>query len=139
MANFFRTFILLFSEMTAPLTFLLMDSGPGTRRLAWSVDCETSFHMIKTRLLQRPYCGTLIQHCEQQCMLMQGQNTVVAVLLQWQPSESHSQPVMSRKISGVQYPYDARNVEVLAAQMALTTWHTILMGVPFEYILTMIV
>ena len=39
---------------------------------------------------------------------------------------------MSRKLSGAQYRYDARNVEALAAQMALTTWRTILLGVQFE-------
>ena len=30
------------------------------------------------------------------------------------------------------YRYDARNVEALAAQMALTPWRTILLGVQFE-------
>jgi len=39
---------------------------------------------------------------------------------------------MSRKLPGAQYRYDARNVEALAAQMALTTWRTILLGVQFE-------
>jgi len=40
---------------------------------------------------------------------------------------------MSRKLSGAQYRYDARNVEALAAQMALTTWRTLLLGVKFEF------
>jgi len=39
---------------------------------------------------------------------------------------------MSRKLSGAQYRYDARNVEALAAQMALQTWTTHLLGVQFE-------
>jgi len=39
---------------------------------------------------------------------------------------------MSRKLSGTQYRYDARNVEALAAQMAPTTWRTLLLGVKFE-------
>ena len=39
---------------------------------------------------------------------------------------------MARNLPGAQYSSDARNVEFLAAQMALTTWRTILMGVPFE-------
>ena len=39
---------------------------------------------------------------------------------------------MSRKLSGAQYRYDARNVEALAAQMALQTWRTNLLGVQFE-------
>ena len=40
--------------------------------------------------------------------------------------------LMSRKRSGAQYRYDARNVEALAAKMALTTWRTSLLGVKFE-------
>ena len=57
-----------------------------------------------------------------------------AVLLQWHPGETEPLPVtfMSRKLSGAQYHYDARNVQALAAQMALTTWRTVLLGVPFE-------
>jgi len=35
-------------------------------------------------------------------------------------------------LSGAMYRYDARNVKALAAQMALTTWHTLLLGVKFE-------
>jgi len=52
------------------------------------------------------------------------QNAVGAVLLQWQENEDNLSHVafMSRKLSGEQYRYDARNVEAFAAQMALTTW-----------------
>ena len=55
-------------------------------------------------------------------------------LLQLQPGETEPRPVafMSRKLSGAQYRYDARNMEALAAQMALTTWRTIVLGVQFE-------
>jgi len=62
------------------------------------------------------------------------QNAVGEVLLQWQENEDNPRPVafMSRKLSGVQYRYDARNVEALAAQMALTTWCTLLLGEFFE-------
>ena len=62
------------------------------------------------------------------------QNAVGAVLLQWQSGEDSPRPVavMSRKLSGAQYRYDARNVEALAAQMALQTWTTHLLGVQFE-------
>jgi len=51
------------------------------------------------------------------------QNAVGVVLLQWHDNEDNPRPVvfMSRKLSGVQYRYDARNVEALTAQMALTT------------------
>jgi len=59
---------------------------------------------------------------------------VGAVLLQWQEDEDDPRPVafMSRKLSGAQYRYDARNMEALAAQMALTTWRTLLLGVKFQ-------
>jgi len=134
MANFFRTFIPLFSEMAAPLTDLLKASGPGTCRLAWSVDCETSFHMIKTALTSAPVLRHFDSALRMAVHIDASQNAVGAVLLQWQPGKSHPQPVafMSRKLSGAQYRYDARNVEALAAQMALTTWRTIPVGVPFE-------
>jgi len=39
---------------------------------------------------------------------------------------------MSRKLKGAQYRHDARNFEALAAQMALQTWHTLLLGQKFE-------
>jgi len=63
-----------------------------------------------------------------------GQNAVGASLLQWQEGEEHPRPVafMSRKLKGAQYRYDARNVEALAAQMALQTWRTLLLGQKFE-------
>jgi len=59
---------------------------------------------------------------------------VGAVLLQWQENEDNPRPVafVSRKLSGAQYRYDARNVEALAAQKALTTWRTLLLEVKFE-------
>jgi len=62
------------------------------------------------------------------------QNAVGAVLLQWQENEDNPRLVvfMSRKLSGAQYRYDTRNVETLAAQMALTTWRTLLLGMKFE-------
>ena len=39
---------------------------------------------------------------------------------------------MSHKLKGAHYRYDARNVEALAAQMALQTWHTLLLGQKFD-------
>jgi len=54
MANFFRTFIPSFPEMAAPLTDLLKASDPGTRRIAWSVECDTAFNKLKTTLTSAP-------------------------------------------------------------------------------------
>ena len=57
-----------------------------------------------------------------------------AVLLQWEEGEVTPRPVcfLSRKLQGAQYRYDARNVEALAAQVALAAWRPLLYGVKFE-------
>jgi len=134
MANFFRTFIPFFSEMVNPLTDLVKASGPGTRRIAWSVECDTAFNMHKTTLTSAPVLRHFNTDLCTAVHIDGSQNAVGAVLLQWKPGETEPRPVafMSRKLSGAQYQYDARNVEALAAQMALTTWRMILIGVQFE-------
>ena len=90
--------------------------------------------MIKTALTSAPVLRHFDPALRTAVHIDASQNAVGAVLLQWQPGESHPRPVafMSRKISGAQYRYDARNVEALATQMVLNTWCTILMGVPSE-------
>jgi len=90
--------------------------------------------MLKTTLTSAPVLLHFNQDLRTAVHIDGSQNAVGAVLLQWQPGETEPRPVtfMSRKLSGAQYPYDARNVEALAAQMALTTWRTILLGVQFE-------
>ena len=40
--------------------------------------------------------------------------------------------ILPRKLQGAQYRYDARNVEALAAQVALAAWRPLLYGVKFE-------
>jgi len=120
--------------MAAPLTDLLKASGPGTRRIAWSVECDTVFNMLKTTLTSAPVLRHFNPDLRTAVHIDGSQNAVGAVLLQWQPGETEPRPVafMSRELSGAQYRYDARNVKALAAQMALTTWRTILLGVQFE-------
>ena len=134
MANFFRIFFPSFSEMAAPLTDLLKASGPGTRRIAWSVECDTAFNMLKTTLTSAPVLRHFNTDLCTAVHIDGSQNAVGAVLLQWKPGETEPRPVafMSGKLSGAQYRYDARNMEALAAQMALATWRTILLGVQFE-------
>jgi len=51
MANFFRTFIPLYSDMSAPLTELLKDTKGGRQTLQWSMACQTAF---KTALTSAP-------------------------------------------------------------------------------------
>ena len=134
MANFFRSFIPCFSEMVAPLTDLLKDSGPQARTIRWSVECETAFNLLKTTLTSAPVLRHFDPNLRTAIHIDGSQNAVGAVLLQWHPGETQPRPVafMSRKLSGAQYRYDARNVEALAAQMALVTWRTLLLGIPFE-------
>ena len=134
MANFFRTFISSFSEMAAPLTDLQKASGPSTHRITWSVQCDTAFNVLKTTLTSAPVLRHFDPLLRTAVHIDASQNAVGAVLLQWQPGESAPRPVafMSRKLSGAQYSYDAHNVEALAAQMALTTWRTLWLGVPLE-------
>ena len=87
--------------------------------------------MLKTTLTSAPVLRHFNPDLSTAVHIDGSQNAVGAVLLQWQPGETELRPVafMSRKLSGAQYRYDARNVEALVAQMALTTWRTILLGV----------
>ena len=132
--EFLSYFIPSFSEMTVPLTDLLKASGPGTHRISWSVECDMAFNILKTSLAPAPVLRQFNPDLHTAMHIDGSQNAVGAVLLQWQPGETEPRPVafMSRKLPGAQYRYDARNVEALAAQMALTTWRTILLGVQFE-------
>jgi len=98
------------------------------------VECDTAFNMFKITLTSAPVLRHFNPDLRTAVHIDGSQNAVGAVLLQWQPGEMEPRPVafMSRKLSGAQYRCDARNVEALAAQMALTTWRTMLLGVQFE-------
>jgi len=54
------------------------------------------------------------------------------VIFNLDSNKQHFVAFMSRKLKGAQYRYDARNVEALAAQVALQTWRTLLLGQKFE-------
>ena len=96
--------------------------------------CQTTFVSLATALTS----VSVLQHFDPElrtAVLIDGsQNAVGAVLLQWQEDEEHPRPVafMSRKLKGAQYRYDARNVQALAAQVALQTWRILLLGQKFE-------
>jgi len=133
-ANFFRTFIPLYSDMSAPLTELLKDTKGGRQTLQWSMVCQTAFVSLKTALTSAPVLRHFDPALRTAVHIDRRQNAVGAVLLQWQEVEEHSRPAafMSRKLKGAQYRYDARNVEALAAQVALQTWRTLLLAQKFE-------
>jgi len=54
MANFFRTFLPLYSETSAPLTDLLKNTKHGQHRLNWTLECELAFAKIKKDLTSAP-------------------------------------------------------------------------------------
>jgi len=96
--------------------------------------CQTAFVSLKTALTSAPVLWHFDPALRTAVHIDGSQNVVGAVLLQWQEDEEHPRPVafMSRKLKGAQYRYDARNVEALAAQVALQTWRTLLLGQKFE-------
>ena len=122
-----------YSQIAAPLTDLLKNSS-GAQKVNWSLECETAFNLIKSTLTSAPVLRHFDPALQTAVHVNGSQNAVEAVLLQWQHGESHPRPVafMSRKLVDAQYRYDARNVEALALQMALLTWRTNLVSVPFE-------
>jgi len=124
MSNFFRTFIPLYSDMSAPLTELFKDTKGGRQTLQWSMACQTAFVSLKTALTSAPVLWHFDPALRTAVHIDGSQNVVGAVLLQWQEDVEHPRPVafMSRKLKGAQYRYDVRNVEALAAQVALQTW-----------------
>jgi len=134
MANFLRTFLPLYSVTSAPLTDLLKNTKHGQHRLNWTLECELAFAKIKEVLTSAPFWRHFDPSLRTAVHIDGSQNAVGTVLLQWQENEDNPRPVafMSRKLSGAQYRYDARNMETLATQMALTTWRTLLLGVKFE-------
>ena len=83
--------------------------------------CQTAFVSLKTALTSAPVLRHFDPALRTAVHIDGSQNAVGAVLLQWQEDEEHPWPVafMSRKLKGAQYRYNARNVEALAAQVAL--------------------
>jgi len=81
MANFFRSLILFFSEMAAPLTDLLKIST-SKKALTWSVECQESFVHIKQSLTSAPVLCHFDPALKTAMHIDASQNAVGAVLLQ---------------------------------------------------------
>jgi len=81
MANFFRSFIPLFSEMAAPLTDLLKNSS-SKKALTWSVECQESF--VHTKQSSAPVLCQFNPALRTAVHIDTNQNTVRAILLQRQ-------------------------------------------------------
>ena len=84
MANFFRTFIPLDSDMSAPLTELLKDTKGGRQTLQWSMACQTAFMSLKTALTSAPVLRHSDPAMRTAVHIDGSKNAVGAILLQWQ-------------------------------------------------------
>jgi len=92
--------------------------------------CQTACVGLKSALTSAP----VLQHFDpalRTAVHIDGSQNAVATV---QEGEKHPRPVafVSCKLKGAQYRYDARNVEVLSAQVALQTWRALLLGQKFE-------
>ena len=136
MVGFFRAHIDSFAEVSSPLTDLLRGVQHGRQRLDWTLACEQSFASLKDLLTSAPVLRHFDPALRTAVHVDGSQNAVGAVLLQWEEGETSPRPVcfLSRKLSGAQFKYDARNVEALAAQIALSVWRPLLYGVRFELV-----
>ena len=54
MANFFRSHLPAFSEVSAPLTDLLRHTTGGRQRLQWTLECDQAFQLVKDMLTSAP-------------------------------------------------------------------------------------
>jgi len=93
MANFFRSFIPVYSEMAAPLTELLKNTKRGSQNLKWSVSCQTAFMSLKAALTSAPVLRHFDPTLRTAVHIDGSQNVVGAVLLQWQEGEDNPRPV----------------------------------------------
>lgn len=134
MCNFFAAHLPAFSERAAVLTDLLKGVRHGRQRLEWSLECEHAFLDLKDALTRAPVLRHFDPTLRTAIHVDASTNAVGAVLLQWEEGDLKPRPVafLSRKLSGAQYRYDSRNVEALAAQVALSEWRHLLYGIKFE-------
>lgn len=133
MCNFFAAHLPAFSERAAVLTDLLKGVRHGRQRLEWSLECEHAFLDLKDALTRAPVLRHFDPTLRTAIHVDASTNAVGAVLLQWEEGDLKPRPVafLSRKLSGAQYRYDSRNVEALAAQVALSEWRHLLYGIKF--------
>jgi len=88
MANFFRSFVLLFSEMATPLTDLLKNST-SKKALTLSVECQESFiHIKQSPLTSAPVLRHFNPALRTAVHINADQNAVGTVLLQWKRKSS---------------------------------------------------
>uniref|UniRef100_A0A803TSY3 Gypsy retrotransposon integrase-like protein 1 n=1 Tax=Anolis carolinensis TaxID=28377 RepID=A0A803TSY3_ANOCA len=142
-ANFYRSFIKGFAQITAPLTELLKTKGKGETakvkapgaKLSWTPECQKAFETLKERFTEEPVLkhpdiqSPFIIHCDaSDC-------AYGAVLLQ-KDQNGNLKPCgyLSRKFSETEKCWPIWEKEALAILKALECWRHFLegSGIPFE-------
>uniref|UniRef100_A0A803TEK8 Gypsy retrotransposon integrase-like protein 1 n=1 Tax=Anolis carolinensis TaxID=28377 RepID=A0A803TEK8_ANOCA len=142
-ANFYRSFIKGFAQITAPLTELLKTKGKGETakvkapgaKLSWTPECQKAFETLKERFTEEPILkhpdiqSPFIIHCDaSDC-------AYGAVLLQ-KDQNGNLKPCgyLSRKFSETEKCWPIWEKEALAILKALECWRHFLEGseIPFE-------
>uniref|UniRef100_A0A803SSG0 ribonuclease H n=1 Tax=Anolis carolinensis TaxID=28377 RepID=A0A803SSG0_ANOCA len=142
-ANFYRSFIKGFAQITAPLTELLKTKGKGETakvkapgaKLSWTPECQKAFETLKECFTEGPILkhpdirSPFIIHCDaSDC-------AYGAVLLQ-KDQNGNLKPCgyLSRKFSETEKCWPIWEKEALAILKALECWRHFLegSGIPFE-------
>uniref|UniRef100_A0A803TTB8 Gypsy retrotransposon integrase-like protein 1 n=1 Tax=Anolis carolinensis TaxID=28377 RepID=A0A803TTB8_ANOCA len=142
-ANFYRSFIKGFAQITAPLTELLKTKGKGETakvkapgaKLSWTPECQKAFETLKGCFTEEPILkhpdikSPFIIHCDaSDC-------AYGAVLLQ-KDQNGNLKPCgyLSRKFSETEKCWPIWEKEALAILKALECWRHFLegSGIPFE-------
>jgi GNAT superfamily N-acetyltransferase len=127
LCNYYRKFVMNFSQIAAPLTDLTKRDTPYT----WGEKQESAFTQLKEALMSAP-----ILRCADSSLPFQVQadasETGLGAILQ-QKDENGIRPVayMSRKLNAAEQNYPPHERELLAVVDALREWRCYLMGRKF--------
>ena len=134
--NFFASHIPGYSHRAACLTEMLKGTKGKGQKLQWNLQAQAAFEDLRGSLTEEPCLRHFDPLLRTAVHVDASQQAVGAVLLQWADNNPETRPrpvcFLSKKLQGAQYRYDARSVEALAVQMALSTWRTYLYGLKFE-------
>ncbi|CDH61294.1 retrotransposon ty3-gypsy subclass [Lichtheimia corymbifera JMRC:FSU:9682] len=133
LAQHYRRFIPCFASIATPLTDLTKGSGPKRRAITWNDACQTSFEMIKAKLMSAPVLQAPDTSKPYRVECDASDVGVGAVLLQ-HDNEGRWHPLAyeSHKLSKEERHYPAQERELLAMLYALRTWRCFLEGRPYQ-------
>ena len=130
LANYYRAFVLNFSDRSAPLTDLLCAKQP----FVWGTPQQTAFADLKQALTSAP----LLQpyRADRSITLVMSDSSASglgAVLMQAdEKGRLHPVAYHSRKLSSAERNYPTREQELLAIIDSLRAWRHYLLGIPFK-------